>query len=86
MNKRKDLIMSKPTELGMLYLTLDGGFKMYFSKDLIWWGVKMSYSNEIEETDIDTKTCDMDYCEELTEKNERYCLKCQKLIDDINLE
>ena len=36
MNKRKDLIMSKPTELGMLYITLDGGLKMYFDKDLVW--------------------------------------------------
>ena len=28
---REDLIMSKETELGTLYLTKDGGFKMVFT-------------------------------------------------------
>ena len=46
----------------------------------------MSYSNDIENIDIDTKTCDMNYCNNLTEKNERYCLVCSKLVDDVNYE
>lgn len=46
----------------------------------------MSYETEIEDISIDTKTCDMEYCKELTEKNERYCLKCEQLISDSNYE
>ena len=36
MNKRKDLIMRKQTELGVLYLTKDSGFKFYPDVDLVW--------------------------------------------------
>ena len=32
---RKDLIMSKQTKKGTLFITEDGGFKMYFKLDLI---------------------------------------------------
>lgn len=46
----------------------------------------MSFDTDIEEIDIDTKQCDMEYCTELTEKNEKYCLKCDKLLDDANYE
>lgn len=46
----------------------------------------MSYDTEIVYVDIDTKSCDMNYCDEIIEKNERYCLKCEKLIDDANWE
>jgi len=34
--------------------------------------------------DIDTKSCDMDYCEEITEKNERYCLRCNEKLEQAN--
>ena len=46
----------------------------------------MSFETEQDYTDIDTKKCDMEYCNELTEKNEKYCLLCSKLIDDANCE
>ena len=33
---REDLVMRKETREGTLYLTEDGGVKMYFKKNLIW--------------------------------------------------
>ena len=71
----------------------EGGVFNYFrsKKDAQKWGKIIKESFGIKKLKVylipmKLKKCDMDYCDELTELNEKYCLSCGKLILDTYLE